>query len=171
MKNLHREFLHPKSMLTPGIAGAVAMLITNTLASQFGLPSNYTALIVSFAIGVIVFVSMPGANIAVRLLYYVLNSLVILSVAIGTNQAGVKATGATRLRVQSGNETEVKESRPFFSDWFTGDAFRAVELWLDRKIDDDELRSLLLGAEDLRELRKLRREGERQIEHDRKFRP
>jgi len=37
------EFLNPNSMITPGAAGAITMVITNTLCQQFAqLPLNYT---------------------------------------------------------------------------------------------------------------------------------
>ena len=39
-----KEFLNPSSMLTPGIAGAVAMTIANTLNAQFGFNAAVVAL-------------------------------------------------------------------------------------------------------------------------------
>jgi hypothetical protein len=162
-----QDFFNPKSMLTPGIAGAATMLITNALASQFGLPANYTALTISLVIGVIVLRSTTGSSIVERLILYILNSLVIFSVAIGTNQAGVTATTGKRLGFASPRESQsVKYSKPFFSEWFSADAVRYVQEWLDHRIDDDELRDLLLGEKDLNELKRLRREGERQIERE-----
>ncbi len=49
-----REFLNPKSMITPGIAGALTTLLTATLANQFGVPSNWTALVISVVFGLLV---------------------------------------------------------------------------------------------------------------------
>jgi hypothetical protein len=86
------EFINPKSMLTPGVAGAVTTAITNTLAIQFALPPNYTGLFISFLFGAIVFASPVAAAIWARFAMYVLNSLLIFSVALGTNQVGTRAT-------------------------------------------------------------------------------
>lgn len=41
------DFLNPKSMVTPGAAGAIIMLISNTLWLTFGLPSHWSALLFS----------------------------------------------------------------------------------------------------------------------------
>ena len=61
------EFLNPNSMITPGAAGAFAMVITNTLCQQFAqLPLNYTGLAVSFAFGSVVF--RYGASIPSRVI-------------------------------------------------------------------------------------------------------
>ena len=82
------EFLNPKSMLTPGVAGGLVMIITNSLTSQFDIAANVTALIISFTLGLVLFISMPG-KIFERLVLYVLNSLVVFSVATGTNNIGI----------------------------------------------------------------------------------
>ena len=58
------EFLNPKSMVTPGIAGAMTMMITNTLHQQFGAPVNWTGLTISFVIGLIVFTAFFHRSIA-----------------------------------------------------------------------------------------------------------
>jgi hypothetical protein len=81
-----KEFLNPKSMLTPGVAGAVTMLISNTLWFQFELPQKWTALTVSFLLGLIV----VAADLPVwqRLAYWVINSLIIFSVGAGTSAVG-----------------------------------------------------------------------------------
>jgi hypothetical protein len=80
------EFLNPKSMVTPGVAGGLTMLITNALAKQFDLPGNWTSLMVSFLFGLLVFGA--ALSIAQRLVFYVINSLIIFSVAVGANSAG-----------------------------------------------------------------------------------
>lgn len=86
------EFLKPQSMLTPGIAGALAMFLTNALTSGFGVQSQpYPALIcliISFVIGLVVF----GSTIKPfwrKFVYYGLNSLIIFAVAMGTNTTGL----------------------------------------------------------------------------------
>lgn len=80
------EFLNPKSMVTPGVAGGLTMLITNALAKQFDLPGNWTGLSVSFLFGLLVFGA--ALSLAQRLMFYVINSLIIFSVAVGANSAG-----------------------------------------------------------------------------------
>ncbi len=42
-----KEFLNPKSALTPGVAGAIAMLVANSLWVTFGLRQAWTALAIS----------------------------------------------------------------------------------------------------------------------------
>jgi hypothetical protein len=37
------EFLTPEAMLTPGVAGALTMMITNALGSNFAAPRAWTA--------------------------------------------------------------------------------------------------------------------------------
>ena len=108
------EFLQPKAMLTPGIAGGVTMLIANALWVAFGLPPRWTSLVLSFVVGLLVFVGrgggVPGWQ---RTVYYLLNSLIIFSVSIGTNYVGVGLTHPPAS--QSGAVQPA--ARAFFSDW------------------------------------------------------
>jgi hypothetical protein len=83
------DFLNPASMLTPGLAGAVAMMITNALSSAFDFNPPYTALGLSFLLGTIVWVS--DVRFVARCVYYLLNSLIIFSVAFGTNTIGERS--------------------------------------------------------------------------------
>jgi len=85
------EFLNPKSMLTPGAAGSLTMLIANTLWFTFSLPQRYSALAVSFLFALIV-LAAHNLSLLQRLAFYVLNALIIFAVAIGTNAAGLAAT-------------------------------------------------------------------------------
>jgi len=91
-----QEFLNPNSMLTPGVAGAVTMAITNTFAAQFKLIEPWpaaVALTVSFLLGLLVMAAkaMPYWQ---RFIYYVLNSLIVFTVAVGSNTLG-QAGGAS----------------------------------------------------------------------------
>jgi hypothetical protein len=103
-----KEFLNPKSMLTPGVAGAMTMMITNTLHQQFGTPASWTGLIISFAMGLIVFtastVSWPQ-----RCAFYVINSLIIFSVALGSSAVGAAA--------ERGSVTHFAPATQFFTQW------------------------------------------------------
>lgn len=89
-KNPVRDFLHPASMLTPGLAGAVTMMITNALANQFEVEPSWTGLIISFICGLLVLVS----NVVwwQKAVYYVLNSLIIFCVAAGSSGLASSAT-------------------------------------------------------------------------------
>ena len=109
------EFLQPKAMLTPGIAGGVTMLIANALWVAFSLPPRWTSLVLSFLVGLLVFVAKGGVPVWQRAVYYVLNSLVIFSVSIGTNYVGV---GLTRPPARQSNAVE-PGARTFFGDWLS----------------------------------------------------
>jgi large-conductance mechanosensitive channel len=83
------EFLNPNSMITPGAAGAFTMVITNTLCQQFPLlQQSYTGLGVSLMFGAMVF--GYGAGIFARLVYFIINSLIIFVVAAGSNSVAVR---------------------------------------------------------------------------------
>jgi hypothetical protein len=105
------EFLNPNSMITPGAAGAFTMTITNTLCQQFGaLHLGATGLVVSFLFGAVVF--GYGASIGARLVYYLINSLVIFTVAMGSNAIGQQASELSHHaagQAVSANETKVRD--------------------------------------------------------------
>lgn len=84
------EFFNARSMLTPGIAGATTMMITSSLVAAFHLPGSYVALAISAILGLIT-MSDESIQIPERVIYYVLNTLVIFSMAFGLNAAGVEA--------------------------------------------------------------------------------
>lgn len=108
-------FLDSRSMLTPGLAGAVTMLLANTLYQQFALPSKWTAITVSFALGLLVFGDRRVA-LWQRILLYVLNSLLIFSMAVGANAVGqvvASSHGAPR-----GLTAHPSSQTAYFGDWF-----------------------------------------------------
>ena len=79
------EFLNPKSMLTPGAAGSLMMLLANTLCAVFPeLGFRYVAISLSFVIGLAMLIS-ANLRLAERMSYWVINSLVIFAVGIGTS--------------------------------------------------------------------------------------
>jgi hypothetical protein len=80
------SFLTPEAMLTPGAAGALTMMITNALGVSFSSPRALTALILSFAFGLLVLVA--DKPFWVKIVFYLLNSLVIFCVANGANGIG-----------------------------------------------------------------------------------
>ena len=88
-----KDFLNPNSMLTPGAAGAMAMTIANTFAGAFKMSEPWPALValgISFMFGLLV-LSAKATPIWQKLVYYVLNSLVIFTVATGSNSLGQAA--------------------------------------------------------------------------------
>ena len=111
------DFLNAKSMLTPGATGALVMLLTDALASQFGAAPNWTALILSLLCGLLV---LADTKVAVpqRAILYVLNSLIIFAVAVGTNQVGAAATGTADVAARSPVPESGATSEPFFRPWF-----------------------------------------------------
>lgn len=76
-----QDFLHPKSMLTPGMAGGIVMGISTGVGPAVGLDPLHCILGLSFLVGLVVFVST--SNLWLSVVYYVLNSLIISMMAIG----------------------------------------------------------------------------------------
>jgi hypothetical protein len=81
--------------MTPGVAGAITMTISNTMWVQFGLQQRWSALVLSFAFGALVFAA-TRIPVWQRAMYYVLNSLIIFSAAAGGNYIGNQALETTR---------------------------------------------------------------------------
>jgi hypothetical protein len=82
-------------MLTPGLAGSLVMMITNALAVNFNSPRAWTGMILSFVFGMLVLAS--AKSLLTKAIYYVLNSLVIFCVALGSNSIGVASTPPPRI--------------------------------------------------------------------------
>jgi hypothetical protein len=145
------DFLRAKSMATPGFAGALVTLLTTTLAANFGAPAKWTALVLSFLCGLLVFTD-KSVGPMIRTGFYVLNSLIIFSTAFGTNGLAVAesqhAEGKRSAEVQpaptpppavtaahTGALVTVTPPRPavtppvkserFFRPWLTEPAIRA----------------------------------------------
>jgi hypothetical protein len=86
------KFLQPESMLTPGAAGATTMAIANTLWVQFGWAPRWTGLGVSALFGFLVIAATQAPKWR-RGIYFLLNTLIIFTVALGANAGGNLATG------------------------------------------------------------------------------
>ena len=81
-----KDFINPKSMLTPGVAGSLMMFLVNGVTLQFPeIPIRFLALFLSFLIGAIVWASETEGKLAVvqKAIYWVLNSLIIFVVGFG----------------------------------------------------------------------------------------
>jgi len=76
------KFLTPESMLTPGVAGSMSMMIANALSYQFNMPNGWAILVLSFVFGLLVLAN--DKPVLTRTVLYVLNSLVVFCVAAGT---------------------------------------------------------------------------------------
>ncbi|MBV9965111.1 MAG: hypothetical protein JO008_05405, partial [Alphaproteobacteria bacterium] len=131
-------FLRPESMVTPGALGALTMLITNALANNFGvLTPGLIALIVSFILGVTALVK--ASSILQKIVYYVINSRIIFSVATGSNTLGRTAAAggspprtagivlfpaayAWPLEARLPHTPQAVHAVQFFKPWFQGSA-------------------------------------------------
>ena len=86
------EFLNPKSMLTPGIAGALVMFLSNVIVQQFPeIAFRYVALGLSMLIGGLVFTA-TAMEIIYRIGYWLINSLIIFAMGVGSSNIGANLT-------------------------------------------------------------------------------
>lgn len=109
-----KDFLNPKSMLTPGAAGALIMFLVNGLCFTFPeLAPRYVALGLSFVIGGL---AVSGGTIKPleRVVYWFLNSLIIFCMGMGTANLASSAAGAPKAPV--GKQAQVSGS------WFISSA-------------------------------------------------
>ncbi|MBK8906957.1 MAG: hypothetical protein IPM60_03365 [Rhodospirillales bacterium] len=88
------DFLRSKPMLTPLVAGASVTMITGTLVRELGFPGAWTGLALSLLFGVVLLFDTTIKILAIRAVFYLLNSLTVFSVAAGLNAAGAAAVGA-----------------------------------------------------------------------------
>ncbi len=94
-----QEFINPKSMLTPGVAGGLTMIVVNGVTSAFPeIPPRYLALGLSLLLALIVLSSqeMQKVKAYVKLAYWLLNGLIIFAVGFGS--ANLAAEAAVRAR-------------------------------------------------------------------------
>ncbi len=105
---LPADFLNPTGSFTPAAAGAIVLLISNALGMVFKVPRAWTALILSGVIGAVIVAKFP-ASIAARIGYWVVNSLTIFAVAVGSN--GLVVGGSTLSQTVGGPSTS------FWSPW------------------------------------------------------
>lgn len=101
-----QDFINPKSMMTPGIAGSTMMFIVNGIVFAFPeLQPRIIALILSFLIGSIVFAAKSNLSAAIwtKAVYWVVNSLIIFVVGFGSAQFASNSTGAAQNKIESGS--------------------------------------------------------------------
>lgn len=77
------EFLNPKSMMTPGVAGSLVMFLTNALCYNFNLQARWVGLGLSAIVGLLILLTgkIPFWQ---KVVFYFLNSMIIFSVGMGT---------------------------------------------------------------------------------------
>ncbi|MFN0192961.1 MAG: hypothetical protein ACKVP5_13470 [Aestuariivirga sp.] len=83
-------FLQPEAMLTPGVAGGVTMLITNAVSGVFPVPLSATGLAISALLCTLPLAS--AAPLWKRSVCYVLNTLIVFSMAMGTGTLAYEAS-------------------------------------------------------------------------------
>lgn len=83
------DFLNPRSMLTPGVAGMVIMGISNTLWVSFSIPKTWSSLLLSFLLAILVSRKFTAA-LYEKAIFIIFNTLIIFSLAVNTNFAGRK---------------------------------------------------------------------------------
>lgn len=86
-------------MLTPGIAGSITMMITNSLWVNFGLTPKYTALVLCLLLGMVVLAELR-APLWQKSIYYIINVLIIFSVSAGSNAVGTSTNQITQAAQQ-----------------------------------------------------------------------
>jgi hypothetical protein len=121
------EFLNPKSMLTPGVAGGLTLLMTNSVAFAFGIPLDYlgyTALGISALFAALV--ASGSIPLHQRIVYQVLNTLIIFCVAMGSNVTGYNIQ-SRRLDLASFGLGSPAYAQPAPSDAKQGDVVQNVE--------------------------------------------
>jgi hypothetical protein len=99
-----QDFINPKSMMTPGIAGSTMMFIVNGIVFAFPeIQPRIIALILSFLIGSIVFASRSDLSTAIwtKSVYWVVNSLIIFVVGFGTAHFAASNTNAAQNQIES----------------------------------------------------------------------
>lgn len=85
------DFLNPKSMLTPGAAGAILMFLVNGICFSFPeVAPRYVALGLSFVIGLVSFAA-SDVKLVLRGTLWVLNSLIIFTMGMGAAKVASSA--------------------------------------------------------------------------------
>ena len=113
-----KDFLNPNSMLTPGIAGSITMMIANALWVNFGLTPKYTALVLCLLLGMVVLAELR-APLWQKSIYYIINVLIIFSVSAGSNVVGISTNQTTQAARQ---QVAVSLSLPNISSFFIKNA-------------------------------------------------
>jgi len=116
------DFLNPKSMLTPGIAGALMMFLANALCAAFPeVAFRYVALGLSFAIGLVV-LQAAKIQLSEKAAYWFLNSLIIFSTGVGASNIAANIEAPVRGDLQARAPARAGS----VLDWLVSDAAAQV---------------------------------------------
>ncbi len=96
-----QEFVNSRSMLTPGLAGGLVMFLANSLIAAFSMEAylSFFVLGLSFIVGIVAFMDNK-IKIIYRFALYIINSLIIFSMAFGTNSIGEKVTEGMETKIE-----------------------------------------------------------------------
>jgi hypothetical protein len=111
-------FLTAEPALTPLIAGTTTLTIAATLAAEFGLPGNITAIIISMIFASLIVINKE-VPLVKRVVLYFINVTTIFIIAMGLNSAGVVLSNSNKDEpVERGMNIEESAEKPFFHEWF-----------------------------------------------------
>jgi hypothetical protein len=85
------EFLNPRSMLTPGAAGSLTMVISSTLWMRLEWSQVWTALAISFAFSLLSVVREKNISLLEKILYCVLNTFWIFAISFAVHSQYTKS--------------------------------------------------------------------------------
>ena len=114
------DFLTSEPTMTPLVAGTSTLTIAATLASEFGLPGNITAIVISLILSSLIGIKAE-VTLFKRILFYFINAITIFVIAMGLNSAGVALTQSQNIShntLPRGDTIEQKAEKPFFHPWF-----------------------------------------------------
>ena len=80
------EFLNPRSMLTPGAAGGLTMILSSSFATIFRCELSVAATVISFTLSFLVVLRMKNVPLLERIIYCFLNALIIFSMSYGVGK-------------------------------------------------------------------------------------
>jgi hypothetical protein len=115
-----KEFFNSKSMITPGVAGALVTFLTATLSSQFGLSAKWIALGFSVLLALLILLADQAGSRAARAGVFLLNAAIIFSMSVGTNTSIMAAKSKPIIQSTPPFESAPAEPSPtpFFHSWF-----------------------------------------------------
>ncbi len=111
------DLVKSKAIVSTGVLGAMVTVVTGTLVTQFQLPGSWTALTISFLLGILVWADRTVPRYQ-QVVLYLVSSLVIFTTAMGINAAGVAATKSQEQRQYEQRWVPESEQMPFFQNWF-----------------------------------------------------
>jgi len=119
------EFVSPKAMITPTVVGGAATVISASLFVNFRVQPKVSLLVLSFLLATVVAYSKefksPKVPRMVKVVLYLINSLLIFANATGTNAVLANRVQIASLIVPTVYAQEkapaIKQSRPAFYDF------------------------------------------------------